>query len=638
MKYLLLILASIFSSSLHAQKEASHFFLDDKVHIDFSQDPPLIDTNGRINRRSDYGGTPNASIADRKGKLQFYTDGEKIYTVDNSVMKGGERIHGHMCSFACNSIIIPLDESGYLYYLFTIPQINGASCSEFDPYYDTIMFYHIIDMRLESGKGAVVSKNNPLGIQPLVTMSAVKHRNGYDSWIVGRKVDSNEYYAYLVTSCGITKEVKSITPGYPSLSNFLKTLISPNGKLIASMMEEEFTFLRTNDYLYIDKFDDSTGEITTWIKIRKNHTVGVSDFTFSPDSRYIFIQQGGRDLSQYNISLADSAAIEHSEKHILNDVEYHLFRNFQNMPNGKTMVTQNTISSDKLVYEGVFESPDTSCPTCSYNPQGLTIPKKKYQFASTPTYFMSSFFRPGYKTPESFYLNPSIGTKKTACATDSVTLQGYTNDPVIDSLTWTIEDEKGNIISNHKGSKWNIKLNPGKYTASITAWKRCINATAKITFELENYPTATINGKNQDTSYHCGNTSISFEANTGTYSYKWSNGSTGFKTETTTAGILNLETSNTCGTAKATVFIKEDERFVPNVISPNGDGINDTWNVRNKSGQSMEVKILNRWGSVVFSSSNYGNSFGNEVVDGVYFYLLGQSGGCLEKGWLEVIR
>ncbi len=623
-----------------AQKEASHFFLDEGIHIDFSQNPPAIDTKGMINRPADFGGTPNASIADKDGRLLFYTNSETIFCADNSVMKGGEQIKGFMCGEDYNSLILPVDQSGYQYYLFVRSFISGQRCPGSPVYFDTLVYYNIIDMRLENGKGAVVIKDIPLSNDNFGTLTAVKHRNGVDTWVVCRKFFPNEYKAFLFTACGIEKKVTSKTPGYLLKSNSLKTLLSPNGKFIASMMVDTIKpdLSRFNDFLYIDYFNDSTGEIISWIKIRKHRAVGVSDFTFSPDSRFIYYENTGLDASQYNISLPDSASVESSEVPLKSDKDYHYFDYFQNLPNGQTLVTSFTSYSDPFTFQGIIEKPNETCPGCFYNPLGLDIPKKKYQFDSTPTYFMSSFFRPGYKTPEPYKLNPQIEVKSRSCANDSSILKGSATDSKTDSLTWLVSDEHNTNLIVYKGTEWKIKLPPGKYTINLTAWRSCVNATTKTIIELETMPEALINGKSLDTVYHCGNTMLAFEANQGAYTYKWSNGDTGKHSETNLTGPHMLETSNTCGTGRATVIIENNQLSVPNVITPNGDNINDTWTVGNKSRQALQVKIINRWGNEIFHSDEYGNEFGKETIDGVYFYTLSQDGGCEEKGWLQVIK
>jgi gliding motility-associated-like protein len=81
----------------------------------------------------------------------------------------------------------------------------------------------------------------------------------------------------------------------------------------------------------------------------------------------------------------------------------------------------------------------------------------------------------------------------------------------------------------------------------------------------------------------------------------------------------------------------------PNVISPNGDGINDLFEVENLP-ENTEVIVFNRWGNVVFSSNNYQNNWdgkdnsGKELVDGVYTYKFKTVEGNVGHGFVHLIR
>ncbi len=67
---------------------------------------------------------------------------------------------------------------------------------------------------------------------------------------------------------------------------------------------------------------------------------------------------------------------------------------------------------------------------------------------------------------------------------------------------------------------------------------------------------------------------------------------------------------------------------IPNIFTPNSDGKNDKFVIFNKSLQTYDLKIYNRWGQVVFTSVNGdshwdGNlSNGNQASDGTYYYVL----------------
>ena len=82
---------------------------------------------------------------------------------------------------------------------------------------------------------------------------------------------------------------------------------------------------------------------------------------------------------------------------------------------------------------------------------------------------------------------------------------------------------------------------------------------------------------------------------------------------------------------------------LPNVITPNGDGINDFFEIQNLP-ENTEVIVLNRWGNVVFSSNNYQNNWagtdtsGKELIDGVYTYKFKTEAGNVGHGFVHLIR
>ena len=81
--------------------------------------------------------------------------------------------------------------------------------------------------------------------------------------------------------------------------------------------------------------------------------------------------------------------------------------------------------------------------------------------------------------------------------------------------------------------------------------------------------------------------------------------------------------------------------YIPNVFTPNGDGSNEVFFIRNlpQEGSPNELVITNRWGKEVFISENYQNDWdGSGAADGIYFYRLQVSDDQSLTGWLEIIR
>ncbi len=63
---------------------------------------------------------------------------------------------------------------------------------------------------------------------------------------------------------------------------------------------------------------------------------------------------------------------------------------------------------------------------------------------------------------------------------------------------------------------------------------------------------------------------------------------------------------------------------VPNIITPNGDGLNDIFDINYIDLYDVKkLTIYNRWGTLIYISEDYQNDWdGGSVADGVYFYVL----------------
>ncbi len=72
------------------------------------------------------------------------------------------------------------------------------------------------------------------------------------------------------------------------------------------------------------------------------------------------------------------------------------------------------------------------------------------------------------------------------------------------------------------------------------------------------------------------------------------------------------------------VTIIDDILQFANVFTPNGDGVNDVFEVKNiEKYPDSELKILNRWGAEIFKYVGYNNDWdGRNAPDGTYFYIL----------------
>ena len=84
---------------------------------------------------------------------------------------------------------------------------------------------------------------------------------------------------------------------------------------------------------------------------------------------------------------------------------------------------------------------------------------------------------------------------------------------------------------------------------------------------------------------------------------------------------------------------------IPNTFTPNGDGINDTWVIKDlEYYPKSTINIFNRWGQKLFTSIGYpipwdGTYQGKALSSGTYYYIIDpKNGQALLTGWVAIIR
>lgn len=89
-----------------------------------------------------------------------------------------------------------------------------------------------------------------------------------------------------------------------------------------------------------------------------------------------------------------------------------------------------------------------------------------------------------------------------------------------------------------------------------------------------------------------------------------------------------------------------DNLEAPNVITPNGDGLNDYWilNEGNLLPPEVSITIFNRWGESVYQNGDYHNEWnglsqdGEELAEGVYYYVILLPPNQQKAGFINIFR
>ena len=128
-----------------------------------------------------------------------------------------------------------------------------------------------------------------------------------------------------------------------------------------------------------------------------------------------------------------------------------------------------------------------------------------------------------------------------------------------------------------------------------------------------------------------GEIDLSVQGGTSPYTYLWSNSAV---TEDLTAlsyGVYSVTVTDINGCAATDTMKVEPNGYkiiIYSSFSPNADGVNDLWNIKNiEYFPDCKVQIFNEWGNLVFTSNGYGTpwdgtSNGSVLPAGTYYYII----------------
>ena len=250
---------------------------------------------------------PSAIISDKNGNLVAYTNGCHIVNKNHEIMDNGDTINPglYQGQTQCllyyptyqGTIFIPDPGNGNRYYLFHMALDYGISNSYFagQRYY-----YSLIDASENGGLGKVVDKNQLILEDSAVGgyISAVKHANGRDWWVVSPHRVANKYFVFLVTPEGVKSPLEQVIgdslPG-PCCG---MTLFSPNG--------EKYFRSTTPSGLQILDFDRCTGVFSNPIFIPTDSIgySGPAGLAASNDNHFLYVSTN-KFLFQYDLFATD---------------------------------------------------------------------------------------------------------------------------------------------------------------------------------------------------------------------------------------------------------------------------------------------------------------------------------------------
>ena len=362
----------LFSINAGGQSQrANYWAFGSGAGLDFSSGAPVAVTTDI----STFEGS--AAICDLSGNLLMYTNGGgrdpscctgsdacshgEIWNMNHSrigsLMTGDQ---GGGSSAVQSSIIIPKPGSSTNYYVFCMEEKEypAGICSPTLFPRGNGFTYCEIDMSMNGGLGGMVSFNQKLHPATSEGLTATKHANGNDWWVIIHTgwfdhfpfppgIPTDSFLVYRVTSAGIQPPV-SIAHEPVSLSGFR---ITPDGQ-----------YLYYSSYLL--PFDNSSG----WIDTSAAIDAGNGIYGVSPNAELIYTVEW-KGSSQYDIYQCEVNApdIDASKIYICTISET-LANYWQIGPNKKLYIPIS--NSDKL---SVIHCPNQRGTACDYEEYAITL-------------------------------------------------------------------------------------------------------------------------------------------------------------------------------------------------------------------------------------------------------------------------
>lgn len=334
--------------------------------IDFNKTPPEV---SYYYQPADFGFKESAVIASKDGELILYSDGCSIANREHETMENGDSINigsfflsncgqsiGYPARQAMVALPDPNDSSGY--FLVHARKIV-------DPIIVGELMVSTVRFDSAHPSGRVVEKNFP--ISPIDTfaeqLTAVRHGNGRDWWIVQPHNQGNEIWSILLSPQGFSPP-KSQRIGHEQSEKYWagQTGFSPDGR----------KFIRANPFNGIDifNFDRCTGEFSNPVYIPiTGDTVFSCGVAVSPNNRFLFVAQS-RVLVQYDLTALD---IEATRAVVSFLPEQGPGKPFYFMlmlaPDGKIYGVAGT-----TMFYHIIHDPNQKGVACNVQPSGLELP------------------------------------------------------------------------------------------------------------------------------------------------------------------------------------------------------------------------------------------------------------------------
>jgi gliding motility-associated-like protein len=618
-----------------AQHETYNWRFSTSAGLNFpASGPPVAITTGRMLNV----GEACSAASDAAGNLRCYSDGVQVWDRTDAPMPNGRlRPDNYATSATQGALLVPNPGNAQEYYLFTVDPISPTRA----PYG---LRYSVVEMGLRGGLGDIGTRKDiavplPDG-QLLVTekLTATLLPNGRDYWILVHGLGNNKFYSFLLTAAGLrpVPVVSSVGAVHRRSGGYMR--LSPDAQQLA--------VTELPDHIELFDFDNSSGQLTSArsIAVPNVPQLGVSGalyyyygLEFSADGSKLYTTNTTAPAyttpaqGLYQIDLANGDAVTFLG---LDYTAGALLRG----PDDRIYVAQ-----DRGASLAVITAPNAPGLACGLQARGVALAPGTTSglglpnFAVVPT---APILRLSLRVA-----SPNLCLGQGPAAFNAAVTPAGTNA----SFTWDFGDPAAGAANVATGSAASHTYAAvGTYVVTVAAVLAGGGTlTARQTVTVAPTPTLRLAPHQQ---VLCAGLPLIIEASAqpdGT-TYRWHDGLTTPAREVSSPGRYVLTVTSAAGcSARDSVDVHEPlptddciARRVPNIITPNGDGQNDTFVLGSLLAPSWSLTVFNRWGREVFQQASYDNSWDAPgLTGGVYYYLLlNPATGARLRGWVLVSK
>lgn len=416
-------------------QRANIWYFGQNAGIDFNPLPenPAVAITGPIDSPE---GT--SVISDRNGQVIFATDGYNIYDKMGTDITPPGGIGGDNTATQ-SALIIPVPGDETLYYIFTTKEIYGTGVFE--------LRYSLFDLKLNNGLGGLAEYNQ------LLLANSTERITGDANWLIAHEYGNNSFYAYQITSAGISNPVissigsdHSVTSaengqGYMKLGSQNRLVVALSTPGVSNVVE-------------VFDFIDSTGMVTNFRTADLQSTTGqVYGVEVSPAGNKLFATLKDANSTLYEFAF-DSLGNPYLQQSVPQTGELGAI---QIGPDGQLYVAINGSSS-----LGTFTAQEDTTllsPLAALQPFALAG-------GTTSTLGLPNFIQT-VANPTS---TPNFNFTG-LCLGDSTYFTAVGKDPAIDKFDWVFGDGQSAIDSGAQIA--HLYAAPGTYDVVLTIRNKC---------------------------------------------------------------------------------------------------------------------------------------------------------------------